>query len=281
MKTLAMAAASLLFTAYAQQSAWTDAEQPILDRLRTLRAVPDDKRGAVTRQLAADIRRLVSPSQLRLATNLAGLATEGDFGKSTLQEVAATLAAALERTPPAPDKPGQPAMPYMYLAQLVRYEHVQVALDNPQLKAAFGKLEDTDLRRQAANFTLKDLTGKAWTLKDLKGSVVLVNFWATWCPPCRKEMPDLNALYKRYRGKGLVILSISDEPDAKVRSFLADKQYQYPILLDPGRKVNEAFSIEGIPKSFVFNRDGKLAAQAIDMRTMSQFLKMLREAGFK
>lgn len=281
MKTLALAAASLLFTAYAQQSAWTDAEQPILDRLRTLRAVPDDKRGAVTRQLAADIRRLVSPSQLRLATNLAGLATEGDFGKSTLQEVAATLAAALERTPPAPDKPGQPAMPYMYLAQLVRYEHVQVALDNPQLKAAFGKLEDTDLRRQAANFTLKDLTGKAWTLKDLKGSVVLVNFWATWCPPCRKEMPDLNALYKRYRGKGLVILSISDEPDAKVRSFLADKQYQYPILLDPGRKVNEAFSIEGIPKSFVFNRDGKLAAQAIDMRTMSQFLKMLREAGFK
>ena len=141
MKTLAMAAASLLFTAYAQQSAWTDAEKPILDRLRTLRAVPDDKRGAVTRQLAADIRRLVSPSQLRLATNLAGLATEGDFGKSTLQEVAATLAAALERTPPAPDKPGQPAMPYMYLAQLVRYEHVQVALDNPQLKADSASLK--------------------------------------------------------------------------------------------------------------------------------------------
>ena len=281
MKTLALAAASLLLAAYAQQPAWTDAEKPILDRLRTLRAVPDDKRGAVTRQLAADIRRLVSPSQLRLASNLAGLATEGDFGKSTLQEVAATLAAALERTPPAPDKPGQPAMPYLYLAQLVRYEHVQVALDNPQLKAAFGKLEDIDVRRQAANFTLKDMTGKSWTLKELKGSVVLVNFWATWCPPCRKEMPDLNALYKRYRGKGLVILSISDEREATVRSFLADKHYGYPLLLDPGRKVNEMFAIEGIPKSFVYGRDGKLVAQAIDMRTMNQFVQMLREAGLK
>ncbi len=281
MKMPAVAVACLLCTAYAQQSAWTDAEKPILDRLRTLRAVSDDKRGAVTRQLAADIRRLVSPSQLRLATNLAGLATEGDFGKSTLQEVAATLAAALERTPPAPDKPGQPAIAYMYLAQLVRYEHVQVALDNPQLKAAFGKLEDNDLRRQAANFTLKDLAGRAWTLKDLKGSVVLVNFWATWCPPCRKEMPDLDSLYKRFRSKGLVILSISDEPEATVRTFLANKHYAYPLLLDPGRKVNETFAIEGIPKSFVYGRDGKLVAQAMDMRTMSQFVQMLHEAGLR
>ena len=284
MKPLAFAALFALAAAFGQPSgkpAWTDTEQPILDRLRTLRAVPDDKRGAVTRQLAVDIRHLSSPSQLRLATTLAGLSTEGDYGKSTLQEVANTLAAALERTPPPPDKPGQPAMSYLYLAQLIRYEHVQVALDNPQLKAAFARLEDNDKKRQEANFTLNDLTGKAWTLKDLRGSVVLVNFWATWCPPCRKEMPDLETLYRRFHKQGLVVLSISDEDAGKVRTYLADKGYTYPVLLDPGRKVNDAFAIEGIPKSFVFNREGKLVSQAIDMRTMDQFLGMLRAAGLK
>lgn len=284
MNLLALAALFALAAAFGQPSgkpAWTDTEQPILDRLRTLRGLPDDKRGAVTRQLAVDIRHLVSPSQLRLATTLAGLATDGDYGKSTLQEVANTLAAAIERTPPPPDKPGQPAMPYVYLAQLIRYEHVQAALDNPQLKAAFGRLEDNDRKRQEANFTLKDLTGKAWTFKDLRGSVVLVNFWATWCPPCRKEMPDLDALYRKYQKQGLVILSITDQPEATVRPFLADKHYSYPIVLDPGRKVHEMFSIEGIPRSFAYNREGKLTGQAIDMRTMNQFVRMLQEAGLK
>ena len=261
--------------------AWTSVEEPILERLRTLRAVPDDRRAEATRKLAHDIRLLMSPSQLRIATTLAGLATEGDFGKSTLQEVAGTLAAAIERVPPPPDKPGQPAMAYKYLAQLIRYEHVDVKMNDPQLKAAFAKLDDNDKSRSEANFTLKDLSGKSWTLQDLRGSVVLVNFWATWCPPCRKEMPDLDALYKRFRKSGLVILSLTDEPEAKVRAYLADKHFSYPILLDPGRKVNDMFIIEGIPKSFVYNREGKLTGQAHDMRTLSQFMQMLHEAGLK
>ena len=280
MKTL-VALIALTVAVHGQQPAWAPSEVPILNRIRTLRGLPDDQRAEATRHLALDIRNLTTPGQLRLATSLAGLATEGDFGKSTLQEVANTLAAAIERQPPSPDKPGQPAMPYMYLAQLIRYEHMQIKMDDPQLKAAFARLDDNDARRQEANFTLKDLSGKSWTLKDLRGSVVLVNFWATWCPPCRKEMPDLNALHKRFRKAGLVILSISDEPEAKVKSYLADKNYSYPLLLDPGRKVNEMFVVEGIPKSFVYNREGKLTGQAHDMRTLGQFMQMLHEAGLK
>ena len=101
---------------------------------------------------------------------------------------------------------------------------------------------------QDANFTLKYLSGGAWTLKDLRGAVVFVNFWATWCPPCRKDMPDLDALHKRYRKSGLVFLSIFDEPDAKAKSHLADENYKYPILLDPSQKTLEAFVLEYYPQ---------------------------------
>ena len=68
---------------------------------------------------------------------------------------------------------------------------------------------------------------------------------------------------------------------AKVRPFIAEHQVTYPILLDPGRKVNDLFQVEGIPKTFVYNRNGKLVAQSIDMRTQKQFLRMLAEAGLK
>ncbi len=172
-------------------------------------------------------------------------------------------------------------MQYVELAQLVRYEHMQASLDDPQLAAAMQKLEADDARRQHADFTLVDLHGTKWTLKQLSGKVIVVNFWATWCPPCRKEMPDLETLYKRFKNQGLVILAISDEDPGKVKPFIEREKVSYPILLDPGRKVNELFEVEGIPKSFVYDRTGKLVAQSIDMRTQKQFLEMLGHAGLQ
>ena len=258
---------------------WSEQEKPIMERLRRLRSLSDDARPGATKRLAIQIRQLpVTARKEMLAENLANLATEGDPGPGTLQEVAATLEEALREKPVAAGK-GQPAMAYLTLAQLVRYEHVQVSLDDPQFAAAMSKLEEDDKQRQSADFRLTDLKGKNWTLKDLRGEVVLVNFWATWCPPCRKEMPDLETLYRRFEQQGLVILAISDEELSKVEPFIAEHQFSYPILLDPGRKVNEMFRIESIPKSFVYDRDGKLVAQAIDMRTQKQFLAMLAQAG--
>jgi peroxiredoxin len=143
------------------------------------------------------------------------------------------------------------------------------------------KLESDDEGRQHADFTLTDLEGKSWTLSELRGKVVVVNFWATWCPPCRKEMPDLEALYNRFKSEGLVVLAISDEDAAKVRPFSAEHQVTYPVLLDPGRKVNDLFQVEGIPKTFVYDRGGKLVAESIDMRTRKQFLGMLAQVGLK
>jgi peroxiredoxin len=256
-------------------------EKPIADQIKTLRDVPDAKRGAVTKKLALEIRRLpASDNKLKLAHGLANLSTEGDFGQDSLQEVGITLAASL-REQEAASKGGMPEDPYVILAQLVRYEHVKVPFDSPLLHAAQTRLEDEEQRRQRADFTLTDLAGHSWHLNALRGKVVLVNFWATWCPPCRKEMPDLDALYQRFGKQGLIVLAISDEEAAKVKPFIAERKVGYPVLLDPGRKVNTLMAVEGIPKSFVYDREGKIVAQAIDMRTRGQFLEMLGKAGLK
>jgi peroxiredoxin len=260
---------------------WSADEQPIVDQLRGLRQVPDDARGGVTRQLAINIRRLpVTPGKLHLAHSLANLSTEGDFGKQTLQEVATTLAEAL-REQPLPNVDGAPADAYMTLAQLVRYEQVQVSLDAPQLAAALTKLEAEEQRRASADITLQDLNGKEWNLHSLRGNVVLVNFWATWCPPCRKEIPDLDSLYASFHKQGFVVLGISDEEAGKVAPFVKEHNVSYPILLDAGRRVNELFAVQGIPKSFLYDRQGKIVATAIDMRTRQQFLEMLAKAGLQ
>jgi peroxiredoxin len=264
-----------------QKIVWNNQEKPLADRIGGLRSLPDDVRGDATKKLAIEIRQLpVTPNKLRLANSLAMLSTEGDFGHEMLQEVATTLAAAL-REQPLPAEKGQPPRPYVELAELVRYEHVQAALDDTQFAKAISKLEVDNERRQQADFTLTELGGKTWTLKEQRGKVVVLNFWATWCPPCRKEMPDLEALYQQFKEQGLVILAISDEDAVKVRPFIAQHKVTYPILLDPGRKVNELFQIEGIPKTFVYDRNGKLVAQSIDMRTRRQFLEMLAQAGLK
>jgi peroxiredoxin len=258
---------------------WSTQEQPIVDQIRTLRKLDDTVRARTTRDLALQIRQLpVVPNKLRLAEALANLSTEGDFGRDTLQEVTTTLATAAHEQPPA-GKAGEPNSVYVELASLVKYEHMHADSDNPQFAEALAKLEADDAKRQTADFTLLDLQGKPWHLRDLKGKVVLVNFWATWCPPCRKEMPDLQALYDKYKDQGFLVLSISDEETTKVSPFIAERKITYPVLLDPGRKINDAFIVEGIPKSFVYDREGKMVAQSIDMRTRNQFQQMLSQAG--
>jgi peroxiredoxin len=283
--SVALSIAALLLSgpsallAQTQPIVWSKAEKPIADEINGLRQLPDEKRARATKDLAIRIRQLpAAPNKLRLAYDLASLSTEGDFGQDTLQEVATTLSNSL-REEPLPATKGQPPPPYIELAQLVRYEHVQVSLDDPQFAAAMSKMEADDARRQRADFTLTDLQGRAWTLKGLSGKVVLVNFWATWCPPCQKEIPDLETLYERFKDQGLLILAVSDEDASKVKPFMEKRKVTYPVLLDPGRKVNELFQIEGIPKSFVYDRSGKLVAQSIDMRTQKQFLQMLGQAG--
>ena len=270
-----VALVALAAAAQAQRQA-TDGETAVSNGLSALRSMSDDARTKATRELALQIRKLpAGPSKVKLAYSLSNLATEGDFGYVTLKRVADTLADAIKEAPPV-DKG-----PYVQLANLFRYEGIVNTLDSGAYKAALAEVDALALERAKADFTLTDLEGKTWTRSALKGKVVLVNFWATWCPPCKREMPDLDALYTRFKDKGLVILAITDEKRETVEAYLKEHPVGYPVLLDPGRKVNDVYKVDGIPKNLIYNREGKLVAQSIDMRTMRQFLVLLGKAGLK
>ncbi len=248
-----------------------------IDKLRSL---PDDKRPAETIRLALATQALpAGTAKVRVANGFANLVTEGDQGADALQTVADTLAKSLAETP-VPAKGDQPPMAYMELAQLVRYEHVNVTLNDPLYTKALDTLAANDADVEKADFTLKDLHDKPWTLSQLRGKIVLVNFWATWCPPCRTEMPNLDAIYPHYQSQGLVILSITDEDPIKVSQFVASR-YHPTVLIDHGGAVHKAFHITGIPRTFVYNREGKLVGVAIDQCTQRQLFRLLAAADLK
>jgi peroxiredoxin len=191
-----------------------------------------------------------------------------------LAEVATTYARALRGCP------GQYDNAYLELARLLRGSHIPASLDDPRLAAALDRVDAEDREIEEADFTLADMQGKPWTLKDLRGKVVLLNFWFIGCPPCVHEIPALDALYDRFRAKGLVILAIAGDDDAiALRSFLRAHRVSYPVLLDSGRKVTERFHVVGVPRSMVFDPSGKLTAQVIGSRTQKQFAEMLGQTG--
>ena len=116
------------------------------------------------------------------------------------------------------------------------------------------------------HFTFKDIQGKPVTLADYKGKVVLLDFWATWCPPCRKEIPGFIELYNTYKSRGLVVIGVSmddTEDIADVKRFAEQLKIDYPILLGFGRDddLKPAFGELPLPTSFVIARDGRICAR--------------------
>ena len=119
------------------------------------------------------------------------------------------------------------------------------------------------------NITLEALDGSLVNLADYRGHVVLVNFWATWCGPCRSEMPELDAYYQAHRHEGFVLLAVNaGERSEKVRDFIARGGYTFPVLLDSDGVAARAFGgIRGMPTSFVLDGRGKTVYQQVGVMT--------------
>jgi len=109
----------------------------------------------------------------------------------------------------------------------------------------------------APDFQLHDLDGKAVSLSDLQGKPVLINFWATWCPPCRAEMPYLQQIYEEWSVKGLALSTINiGESSSQVEEFLQSYELSFPVLLDTKQDVSQEYNIRGIPTTFFIDKDG-------------------------
>ena len=120
----------------------------------------------------------------------------------------------------------------------------------------------------AVDFTLPDLQGNAVGLSDLRGQVVLLNFWATWCPPCRAEMPSMQALYTDYREKGFTILAIASDVGGtgSVAPFVERLELTFPVLLDPRNVVGTRLPVLGIPTSYLLDKQGRLVEVEVGAR---------------
>ena len=130
-----------------------------------------------------------------------------------------------------------------------------------------------DAKAANLDFTLQDLHGKPFALSDYKGKVVLLDFWATWCPPCRKEIPGFIELYNKYRSRGFAVIGVSmDESTSDVKRFAKQFNMNYPILMGAGRDdLESAFGPLPLPTAFVIGRDGRICAKHEGLTPKEQF----------
>jgi peroxiredoxin len=133
----------------------------------------------------------------------------------------------------------------------------------------------------APDFVLNELSGGQVRLADLKGQVVLLNFWATWCGPCEAEMPAIEDRYTTFKGQGLVVLGINQDEDAEiVQAFVERLGLDFPILLDPGAVVGELYRARGLPTTFIVDRDGQIVVQKVGYMSDGQLDQYLSQVGF-
>jgi thiol-disulfide isomerase/thioredoxin len=172
---------------------------------------------------------------------------------------------------------------YAQLADLFEQRDFALGQPHPSIVSRRALRSLDAAANEHVDFSLSSTDGKTVHLADLKGKIVLIDFWATWCPPCRDALPAIEKIHREWRDKGLVVLGIDDEPSRVVGPFLAKNGITYPTLLDPDRKVHNLFGQdgngEGIPMSVVFDRSGKFVDRVPFPHNEENFLGVLKRAG--
>jgi peroxiredoxin len=149
---------------------------------------------------------------------------------------------------------------------------VLVVLSAIALGLMVGRSTDTDsfgveVTDRVPEYEAVDLGGDSVSFADYRGQVVLVNVWATWCGPCRVEMPSIQALYDRFRDRGFTVLAVSVDVgpnhQRKVAEFLEEEGLELPVLLDPEGRIMRTLRTVGVPETFVLDREGRIAKRLI------------------
>jgi len=130
------------------------------------------------------------------------------------------------------------------------------------------KIQSIQTHQKALNFRLEDLEGKKLGLKDFRGKVVFLNFWATWCSPCKEEMPSIERLYQKFKEKDFIFLTISVDYEGgkPVKEFISKKKYTFLVLLDPKCEILDLYKVQRIPTTFIIDKTGKIMGQATGPR---------------
>lgn len=132
----------------------------------------------------------------------------------------------------------------------------------------------------APDFKLTDMAGNVVQLSDYRGKVVLVNFWATWCPPCVMEMPTIQDRYAKYGGNKFAVLAVDvDETELPVQAFIARNGLSFPVVIDEGAEIYQLYQVRGLPSSYLIDEQGVIRSIHIGVMTEAQIDGYLTELG--
>jgi peroxiredoxin len=150
-------------------------------------------------------------------------------------------------------------------------------VDLPEISGA--AIQSPAIGKQAPDFTLETADGRTLRLSEQRGKPVLINFWATWCGPCVIEMPNIQEYYEKYPGQFEVLAVNADEPEREVQDFAESMNLTFPLLLDPGNKVNSLYRLRGYPTTFILDAEGVVQIQHIGSLSEKQLEEYLSKVG--
>ncbi len=177
-----------------------------------------------------------------------------------------------------PEKPGRAAMAKRNFACLAGTLIAMASVVSFLLPvpSALAGVKESVVGTSAGDFTLRDVAGKRVSLSDFRGKTVLLSFWATWCLPCKAELPTIENIYEQNKDKDVVVLAVDDENEVTIKKFMNDHHYGFMVLMDPKRALFERFVIYFIPTVLIINGKGIIVREIVGWHGSQKLLSAMK-----